>query len=408
MKVIHIPRRYVKDVWGGTESVIQNLVKFQKKLNINPIVFTTQIFSNLKIEIINDVMVKRFSYFYPWLGLNKKSIESMDQKGGNVFSFSLLFGLLKEKKLDLIHLHTQNRLGGIARLIAKLKKIPYIVSVHGGILNLPSYIKSSHEANYTNTFEWGKALGYLVGSRNVLNDSAAILCPDHTEYLMLKEKFPNKRVEYFPNGVDVEKFASTDVEDSEKVFDIEKGSFLMTIIGRVDPQKNQSHILNIMPKLIEKIPNIHLLIVGHVTDFVYLSKLIDLIQLHNLKDHVTIVDGLESEDPRLMQSYHDSDVVLVPSIHEPFGIVALEAWACKKPVIASNIGGLKHIVNDQESGLLYDYDDSTGWQDGIIKLHENSDFRSTLALTGYSEVVSKYSWENLTKRLEDLYKELKS
>ena len=95
----------------------------------------------------------------------------MDQKGGNLFSFSLLWALLTEKKLDLIHLHTQNRLGGIARFIAKLRKIPYVVSVHGGILNMPVYIKNSHQENYKKGFEWGKVLGFVFGSRRVLQDS---------------------------------------------------------------------------------------------------------------------------------------------------------------------------------------------------------------------------------------------
>ncbi|MCJ8346974.1 glycosyltransferase family 4 protein [bacterium] len=148
MKVIHVPRRYVKEIWGGTESVIHNLVKFQKLLNIDSKVLTSMIFSKKKRELINGVEVHRFSYFYPWFGLKKDKKIAMDQKGGNLFSFSLLWALLTEKKLDLIHLHTQNRLGGIARFIAKLRKIPYVVSVHGGILNMPVYIKNSHQENY--------------------------------------------------------------------------------------------------------------------------------------------------------------------------------------------------------------------------------------------------------------------
>ncbi|MCJ8346973.1 hypothetical protein MJH12_15635, partial [bacterium] len=106
-------------------------------------------------------------------------------------------------------------------------------------------------------------MGFVFGSRRVLQDSSAILCPDFTEYELLKNKYPNQRVEYFPNGVDIEKFGKKP-HSLKRVFQIKEESFLMTIVGRIDPQKNQSFILELMPRLIASIPNIHLLIVGPV------------------------------------------------------------------------------------------------------------------------------------------------
>ena len=55
----------------------------------------------------------------------------LDQKAGNLFSFSLLRALLFKKKLDLIHLHTGKRMGGIGRFCARIRHIPYIISLHG-------------------------------------------------------------------------------------------------------------------------------------------------------------------------------------------------------------------------------------------------------------------------------------
>ncbi len=83
----------------------------------------------------------------------------LDKKAGNLFSFSLLRALLSKKELDLIHLHTGKRMGGIGRYCAMKRNIPYIISLHGGNLAVPDDERETWVEPTKGKFEWGKYWG---------------------------------------------------------------------------------------------------------------------------------------------------------------------------------------------------------------------------------------------------------
>jgi len=176
MKVIHVPRRFVRSEWGGAETVILQIGKRLLAMGHETEIFCPNALASADRETVDGVDVTRFPYFYPYLGLSAEAKKRLDHKAGNLFSFALMRALQRVPDLDLVHLHTGKRLGGICRRVARGRRIPYVISLHGGVFDVPEEEARTWTEPTQGAFEWGKALGWWVGSRRVLDDAAAILC----------------------------------------------------------------------------------------------------------------------------------------------------------------------------------------------------------------------------------------
>ena len=148
-----------------------------------------------------------------------------------------------------------------------------------------------------------------------------------------------------------------------------------------------------------------MVIVGPVTNENYNQRLSRQINEKGLETRVTVIDGLDAESQELVDAYHGADLFLLPSIHEPFGIVILEAWAAGLPVIASRIGGIPSFVNDGQDGLLFEANDKSGFLNTFILLQETPEKARVLSTAGKSKACGQYSWDRITQSLVDIYEE---
>ena len=138
MNIIHVPRRFTRDSWGGTETVVLETSKHQRRAGHDVRIVTTQALCGTAAEVIEGVPVSRTPHFYPYLGLSSGAREQLDRRAGNLFSFSMLRELHTAPNVDLFHLHTGKRLGGIVRTAARRRNVPYVVSLHGGVYDVPA------------------------------------------------------------------------------------------------------------------------------------------------------------------------------------------------------------------------------------------------------------------------------
>ena len=239
LNAIHIPRRFTKSHWGGTENVLLSQANGLKKYNIQSEILTTNILSNTKKENIENIEVKRFNYFYPYFNLQNEQKEQLDLVGGNLFSWGILFHLLFKKDIDIIHLHTAKRLGSIARFVCKIKQISYIVSVHGGVYDISKEEQKNRMQPTKKTFEWGKILGLLFGSRKVFDDADAIITLNRNEYESMSKVYDKTKVSLLPNSIDTQQFNIKKDETFKHRYNINKDSFVFLMSARIDKQKNQ-------------------------------------------------------------------------------------------------------------------------------------------------------------------------
>jgi len=401
LHIVAVPRRFVHDDWGGVETYVLDTARRIIGMGHKLEVVCPSIFTGVREEEIGGVPVRRTPYFYPYLGLSESSRRQMDKVGGNLFSFSLMRKLMRMTSLDLIHLHTGNRVGGIARTVARRRKIPYVITLHGGHFTIPPEELETLTAPAKGALDWGKVLGWLVGSRRVLDDAAAVFCISRQEQREVQERFPGKRVEYLPNGADVDRFSQGDGSRFRSAYGIPTSARLLVTVARIAPQKNQLLVVKALSELRRKDPNVQVAFVGSVNNEDYHEELMRCARESGVVDAVTIVPGLKPEDPLLVDAYHAADVFVLPSMHEPFGIVVLEAWAAGRPVIASRVGGIPDFVDDGVNGLLFDSDDTVSFVRACDSLTEER--AQALAKAGM-EKVRRYTWDAITERLVDTYR----
>jgi len=136
---------------------------------------------------------------------------------------------------------------------------------------------------------------------------------------------------------------------------------VLLAVGRIDPQKNQIFAVEQLPVLLEHHPELHLVMIGAVTNQEYHRELIATITRLGLEKRVPVITGLAPSSQELVDAYHAADIFLLPSVHEPFGIVVLEAiervnreLGAATAVITHNadIAGMADRVVHMSNGLV--------------------------------------------------------
>jgi glycosyltransferase involved in cell wall biosynthesis len=405
MNVVHVPRRFVRSHWGGTETVILETCKGLLRMGHETQVICTNALAIEDQEVIEGVQVLRVPYFYPYLGLTTGAKALLDRKGGNLFSFALMRALQSVPNLDLIHLHTAKRAGGIGRHVARKRRLPYVVSLHGGVFDVPAEEAATWTEPTRGALEWGKLLGWWVGSRRVLEDASAILCVGEEESIKVQASYPGKKVVHLPNGVDPERFETGDGQAFRKDYGIPPDAFVILTVGRIDPQKNQLLVVKVLPELARIRPKAHHLVIGPVTHDEYYRELTSYVRSEGLASRVTVIPGLDAGSQTLVDAYHASDLFLLPSVHEPFGIVILEAWASGIPVLASRIGGIPSFVTPYETGILFESNNAESLVAAFRFLVQHPEETGSLVETGRKKARSEYSWGAITDRLMEIYED---
>jgi N-acetyl-alpha-D-glucosaminyl L-malate synthase BshA len=101
-----------------------------------------------------------------------------------------------------------------------------------------------------------------------------------------------------------------------------------------------------------------------------------------------------------------ADVFLLPSEHESFGLAALEAMSCGLPVVASSIGGLPEVIEDGETGFLFDPHDVGGMSDVILRLFRDEEWRRTVGLKARERAKRDFGKDKIVGQYVSLYEEL--
>ena len=405
-RIIHVPRRFVAEEWGGTETVVLECCRQQKLHGWQPEIFTSMALAKQRNEAIRDINVRRFRYCYPFFGLSRSQKGALDKKGGNLLSLSLFFAMLTARNVRLFHAHSLKRLGGMVRTAARLKKKPIVVTLHGNIFDVPAAERSSLTKPIEGKFEWGRPFGALFGSRRVLDDADMIICVGESEYDAAQRTLAHDRISYLPNGVDCAKFASGNGAAFRAKHGIPNDAFVVMNLSRIDEQKNQMLLVEAFAKLSAEHSTAHLVLIGPETQPDYAAQIRSLVNQRGLASRVHLLPGIKNDDRALVDAYHACDVFVLPSRHEPFGIVVLEAWSAGKPVVASFVGGLQSLICDGENGLFIHPDRPNAADDLVMKLLMLSQSRSTrtqLAEAGRCEAAANYDWPQINNRLEAIY-----
>ncbi len=410
MRVAHLLRKYDPRAWGGTETAVRDLFAGLRAGGVSSVVYAPKIDGHRAVErdplAADGLDVRRYRAFVPALGLSREARGQLVAVGGNLMSFALLGALLREPGLAVIHTHVLQRLGGIARTVARARRIPFVVTIHGGYRDLPARVREELARPLRGGFEYGRAFGALLGARRVVRDADAVITCNPREAELVRGEVRAERIHYVPHGVPTETFSVDWRADADPLLSGLDADELILCVGRIDAVKNQGALVEALHVLREKRRAVALVLVGAVTDATYGAALERRVEKLGLAGAVRFVGALPPRDPRLVGLYQRADVVALPSLSETFGIVILEAWAAGACVVASRTSGASELVRDGANGVLHDIDDCDGLVDALDRVLSDETLARKLASAGRAKALSDYDYVAVAGRVLDVYRSL--
>jgi len=168
-------------------------------------------------------------------------------------------------------------------------------------------------------------------------------------------------------------------------------------VGRLVYEKGVHVLVNAVPRVLEKV-NAKFIIVGSG----YMKEQVLNIVRNTKMEHKVLFAGF-TDDATLLRLQRCADVSVVPSLFEPFGIVALEAMAARSPVVVSDTGGLSEIVDHDWTGVkVYPNNpESLAW--GIVKVLTDENYKKNLVENAYKKILDKYDWEKIAQQTKKIY-----
>jgi glycosyltransferase involved in cell wall biosynthesis len=402
-RIIHVPRRFTVDEWGGTETVIARLLEQQLRQGLAPEIHTSLALSRVRREIWQGIPIRRYGYTYPFLGLSAAQRHQMDKKGGNLLSFSLFGALCQRPRVRLYHAHTLKRLGGEVLTAARLRRRPFVVTLHGGVFDVPAEELAHLTEAQAGKFEWGRLFGAMFRSRRVLQEADAVICVGRSEADQARAALGHERVFHLGNGVDPARFAGGDGTGFRKRHGIPADAIVFACISRFDPQKDQLTLIEAFEQVAAQRPDAYLVLAGPSTVDGYLAKLDAHIAASPAAARIRRLGALAPDGPDLPAALAATDVFVLPSRHEPFGIVVLEAWSAGRPVLVTRVGGLQTLVEDGVSGLFFPAGNVATAALQMQRLAADPGLRERLAAHGRSLAISRYSWAQVAAETEAIY-----
>ena len=390
MRIAHVLRRLSFDDWGGTEQVVWNIAKAQAAAGHEVRLFATTALCPVRRETVDGLEVLRFRPVYPWFPMPKNLVAELDRKGGNPFVLGLAKAL-EEWRPNVIHCHAMARIAELCLRTAEKIGAKSAISLHGGGANVPEAEAESLVAPTRGRLPWGKMLDYAMGwTRRVPEDFGAIVCVGEDEYLRYRTVHPH--VMYLPNGVDANLFKT------QRDFTARKGAGVVNVVSvaRIDRQKNQMMLVEALARH----PGMCVRLVGPVTQPDYKEELERKAAEFGVADRLFFAGALKPGSEELLSEYRRADVFVLPSRHEPFGIVVLEAWAAGLPVVASGVGGLARLcAAHPKAAAVFESGDAEAMDAALERALEN---REEMSRAGV-EAAKGYDWSVLSARLVEFY-----
>jgi L-malate glycosyltransferase len=298
----------------------------------------------------------------------------------NKLSYFLLISKVRKLvdiiKPDILHSHYASSYGMLGRMC---NYHPFVVSVWGSDV---------YEFPVNNPFN--KTL-----LKYILNGADAV-CSTSEDMKSVTERYYKGSIRITPFGVDTKHF-----RQENPVFN--KDCITVGVTKGLEKIYGINYLIEGFSEVLKTVNNkdIRLLVIGDGTER---ENLINLCVNLGIKHKVDFIGSVSNE--YMVHYINKMDIVCIPSLSESFGVSAIEAEACERPVITSNIGGLKEVVINNKTGFLIESKNSNEIADKIKLLINNIELAKQLGKNGRRFVVNRFSWNNNTRIMHGLYDEL--
>lgn len=369
-----------RNVGGGEYSILLLITNLRRDI-FDIVVFYTH--ENAIIQKINDEGIKTIKIS---LHKNITSIYRDEIKINLVSMISyirhLVSGIfkvaksLKKHEVDIFHPHDNlsKIIGGIAAKIVRVKIVAHCRDLLGG----------------------GLIEKFLILYQLLFIDRI-IAVSESNRKLFGKSKKSLVKVQTIYDGIDLDRFDCSAESTIKEELNISDRVVVIGVIGVFDKCKGHIYCLQAIERLLsEGRKDVVCLVIGDGREG---EKLKGFVMGNNLQDFVRFL-GYRTDVPALLNTI---DMVVIPSVQESFGRVALEAMAMKVPLIATNVGGLPELVDDGITGILVPPKDVDSLSNAIKYLIDNSRLRKKMGDAGRKRVEGTFGIKDNIRKTEDLY-----
>jgi len=309
----------------------------------------------------------------------------------NLYAINAL-EIARKNEIDLIHAHFAYPQGLVGMLIKRKLRRPLIVTLHG------YDILVEHSVKYGIRLD--KRYDLII--QEVLNDADAIIVASkaiYNEASKLCEK--RDKIQLIPNGVDIKRFnPQLDSSVLREKWNI-KDQFVVFTVRHHRPQYGIEYLIKAAALLLKWKKNVIFIIGGDGPMRQYYEKM--ALKL-GLRDRMIFI----GEIPRLEVPYYYamSDIVVVPSLQEGWGLVVTEAMATGKPVIGTRVGGIVDQIVDGYNGFLVPPRDPKAIAKRILYLIDNPSEAKKMGMNGRKLAEEKFNIEKRIDKIIELYRKL--
>jgi len=290
---------------------------------------------------------------------------------------------VKRDKIDLIHCHGYK--GNFYGLLASKGTLPTLTTNHNWL-----------------TKHWKLKIYCFLDSLWIRHFDRVVAVSEEIKGEMVKYRVPEEKIAIIDNGIDIERFnREIRTEDIRKEFGLTENIKVVGTIGSLEFEKGHIFLLKAAKEVLAFNREIKFLIVGEGS----LRKLLEDETINLGIEKEVIFTGYRRDIAEMLAVM---DIFVLPSVKEGLPMVILEAMASKKPVIATKVGAIPKVIQNEENGIVIEPQDINGLRDAIMNLLNDEEKRNLLGCKGYYKVKKEFSSEIMSKKYFMLYRELLS
>jgi len=305
--------------------------------------------------------------------------------------------IVKEEKVDILHVQHANRSFAYAYLMKKHFVIPIVSTIHVSWLADPLYRKWRLDIKEPFRRTFRLLPGLWFDKKSILSTDFVITISKRFEEVCERIRGDGKVVT-IPNAIDLNQF-----NPNVRPIELDCEGYKILCPARISPEKGQKYLVDAL-KMVNKSTNAHVFFRGSGNQR-ELKKLKDRIRKLELEKYVHFIPSQPYEN--LPKVYKAADLMVLPSTSEPFGIVIIENMALGNIVVASNVGGIPELIEHKETGLLTPPGDPKLLAETIIRALEDEELREKIRINAVKKA-KNYGVEKNVEKIELIYQKVTS
>lgn len=399
MKVLLYTREYPPYVYGGAGVHVEYLARELSKI------------MEVDVRCFGDQQESAPQLSIQGVPFETDSFEGADDQLKAIFKTLSTCVHMNTEKVDAQVVHCHTWYAQFAGIIAKLcYGVPLVVTTHS-LEPLRPWKREQLGGGY-------EATSWIEKTAIEMADAVIAVSKETKEDVLKYFEVDESKIQVIYNGIDLDQYQTTQETSVLERYGIDPQKPFVLFVGRITRQKGIIHLVNAIPFID---PEVQIVLCAGAPDTKEIGAEMEagIKKIQESRAGITwIAEMLPKE--AIIQLYSHAAVFCCPSIYEPFGIINIEAMACKTAVVASAVGGIKEVVIPEETGILIPVEQqktapfeplnpmkfSQDLAEGVNRLIRDKDLRERMAENGRKRVEQHFDWKSIAQQTKELYESL--